>query len=277
MKNNLFYISILILAAMNCSDKIAGGSGAGNPGATTFAIVSVTDDKYAIPDTLLDSFYNTNTYKDTLFAEDDSSGRFALKSAELKINRIVFLFDSTDKKNPGQKAVLPPLLANSEGIVLEGPFAFNILSGESKPNLPVLTLPEGKYRGVRLEYDTLTSTLELQSLFIWKNSVVPMKIAEKFSSFDLFKNDSHTFNVHNGKNTSLKIVLNASKWFKGTAIISLLNDGQLHVDEDGTLYLGKGDKNGNPVALSNQIANNLKNSGKLIVRQTNASEDDLED
>lgn len=273
MKNKLRFYLILLLALLNCSDKIAGGSGAGNPGATTFAIVSVTTDSSEIPDTLTEGNSGIKMFPDTIRIDDDSSGLFIVNYAVLKINRIIFLFDSTGKKSPDRDSVHLPLISSDEGIIIEGPFLFNILGGISEPPLPGFSLPQGKYSGIRLEYDTLVPTMILHSSFQWNGRNLHLKVTEFFGGNDKFKKDANSFIINKNMKTTLKIVLNASKWLKGVSIVPLLNKGDLTIDRDDTLRLERSYPDTKSTSLADLIADNLRRSGKLFVNHTDISND----
>lgn len=268
MKNNWLYLTTLFFAVLNCSDKIAGGSGAGNPGATTVAIIAVTTDSSGIPDTILDSNSGIRMYPDTIKITDESSGKFVLTHAELKIRRIVFLFDSLEKKKPYMDSVQSPLIASDYGIILQGPFELNILSGVSLPPVPRFSLPEGKYNGIRLEYDSIHPAIILNCSFLWNGRTHRLIVSDLFNGNDVFKKDTNPFNINKKQKTTLRIILNASKWFRGIAIGPKLDNGELTIDSDSTLYLRSTGSNDQPSVFAGKIADNLRKSGKLLVNHS---------
>lgn len=274
MKNKWLYLIVLFFAVFNCSDKIAGGSGAGNPGATTVAIIAVSTDSSEIPDTILDSHSGIRMYPDTVKIIDDSSGKFVLTHAELKIRRIVFLFDSLEKKKPDINSVQSPLFASDFGIILEGPFELNILSGVSLPPVPQFSLPEGKYNGIRLEYDSINPAMILNCSFLWNGRTHHLIVSDLFNGYDVFKKDTNPFNINKKQKTTLRIILNASKWFRGIAIGPKLDNGELTLGQDSTLYLRSSVSNDQPSVLAGKIADNLRKSGKLLVNHSDTQDNE---
>jgi hypothetical protein len=274
MKNKWLYLILLFFAVFSCSDKIAGGSGAGNPGATTVAVIAVTTDSSEIPDTIPDAHSGIRMYPDTVKIIDDSSGKFVLIHAELKIRRIVFLFDSLEKRMPDLDSIQLPLTASDYGIILDGPFVFNILSGNSFPPVPRFSLPEGKYKGIRVEYDTIHPVMTLNCSFEWNGRTHHMTVSDFFTGNDMFKKENTSFNINRKRVTTLRILLNASKWFRGIAIGPKLDNGELTIGSDSTLYMKSSGSTVQSALLAGKIADNLRKSGKLLVNHSDTQKNE---
>ncbi len=159
MRQTALIISIGVALCLSCSNgnpSLAGGAGAGNPGSATFAmVIDTADSAFEMPKrltgrgnhalTVLDAAGNTVYISEVLVTvqsiwfEQEERDRDEDKSAE-----------NGQRGNSAHGSSLAGHEDQRRRSCIQGPFLFDVLSGESEPAARIDSLAPGDYIGVRV-------------------------------------------------------------------------------------------------------------------------------
>jgi hypothetical protein len=137
---------MICAALLGCEDKVAGGTGVGNPtGTTEFAVVATTDAPAA------KVAAGTVRNPDSSITVADAGGmKFTIVKAYVNIDAVrIRLPDGADCSHATE------VTCESDDIRLPGPFVSNLMTGASTPNLGTFLLPAGAYRRVEMRLEPL--------------------------------------------------------------------------------------------------------------------------
>lgn len=263
-------VCIGALTSMRCSltsGPLAGGSGLGNPPTNVaFAMAADTD---LIPELSKRaagaSPLVNNPSGRRLNIKDQSGLAYTVASAKVAVDFIRFVVaapESLSYLTLGQG-----LICDKTGIVITGPFVFDVINNTVVPPLDQLKLPSISYLGVEMLFirkDSL-NTVEITGDFVYLNTAhgfVFSLAGDKLGKY--VKQDSFLLE---GKHPAAIIVrLNASTWLDSVDLGSCLDKGWIGFDSNGVLVVdGKMPQGCNK--YNTIIQDNIINSGRLEIKK----------
>ncbi len=230
-------VGIYVLLYSGCSLDYAGGTGGGNPG-TKVSIVA---------DTGAERSKDNREYDTPLPIQDESLVLYA-HSAQIVVQRINFILDDSEKNDSLLSTYTGPLTILDDSVFLEGPFLFNALNGSCEPPFDTVTLPEAKYKGLKL------AILNNDSAFMEGYSIL-------FSGDFVLDDEKHNFSIklsneddikpfllegppvliNEDDSTEFRVTLNANHWLDYMDLkVDYLDDGTITFDPiSGDLNIDK--------------------------------------
>ncbi len=233
-------ISAILAAALAClpalngciTDRVAGGTGAGNPPLADVALSFKASSAPAPAIAKVASLSSPSLRNpDGSFAVADSVGtRLLLTGIAVRVQRIDF--DLPEGSNCDQVRDLP--CSGNEASV-NGPYSMDLISGNSVPAINFIKLPEGLYKTIGLEFEGHASGRDstddsTANIFI-RGELAGPEGKRKFG-FDLDLRDGLDFRDSAGipiKATAInRVVLSLSVdgWFAGTDLRKCLDQLQ---------------------------------------------------
>lgn len=263
-----FFAGVCSLYILSCGgNTIAGGTGAGNPGKTTVAIVTIPK-KDTNVNSLSRQLSKYLSAKD-IPVYDTSCQLFNVSSAKITVKRIHFIPDSSSKDSilllsrPQY-----PLEKDSESIFLNGPFLFDVINGTSTPHIDTLQLPSGKYRTVRMVINEGDQkTILLEGNLNYRDTVHNFSFQLPLTLNVDYQNKNQEITIAQHLSTEIKIVLDASKWLYDVNIRGCIDSGALPFESDGTLIIDGKVQPGPCLVVPTRISVNIVHSGSLNVIQ----------
>ena len=259
----LFCIGSLTL--MRCSlvsGPLAGGSGLGNP-PTNVAIAMVADTglpalgKKAATDLSLAN----NTSGRRLSIKDPEGLMYTVTAATITVQYIRFVVAA-----PESLSVLvldKGLAVDATGIVIPGPFVFDVINNIVDPPLDSIRLPRTRYLGVEMvvnKKDTLPS-IEISGDFTYAGTlhgfVFSLVCNKRFMC-----GISDGFSLLDTPATTITVRMNASTWLDSVDMGTCLDKGWIGFDSNGVLDVDDKMPQGCN-KYSQIIQENIVNSGRL--------------
>jgi hypothetical protein len=139
------------------------------------------------------------------------------------------------------------LSQDSESIILDKPFVFELVTGASYPSVCSLRIPEAKYSGIKLEphaddgapvgpfSDSFSVTLVGE--YIYQDTLHSFRISYRMDSPLIFRSDSGNANVSRDSTIHFHIALDIRTWFVGIDLKSCLDNNALPRQPNGDLIL----------------------------------------
>jgi hypothetical protein len=232
----LSFLALCILCSCG-TENVAGGSGAGNPGKTTVSIVAVPNapcSTISAPPSLLKvALLNELPVLDTV------NELYNVNKSHIIVKRIHFVVDPIDKERLASTPIDAPLRKDLESVILDGPFSFDALNGNSDPLLDSLILPDANYKGLRLviENGPKNNSIFLSGTFVYKDTLHNFKFDLPLTLNVAYDNYGSLLHISGSDSTDFRIILDASKWMWNVNIKSCLDSQSLTFDSTGTLVI----------------------------------------
>jgi hypothetical protein len=265
MKSSIKYaillcgLALLSISLIRCSsggDPVAGGTGTGNPGGSV--VVSMRADTGNAATSLAKSLLGPNPGSDKapsppVFAgqgyqiQDSGGMLMMIDTAYVNVQRIHFMLDSSADPSLLLKNFAGILSQDSESIILDKPFVFELVTGASYPSVCSLRIPEAKYSGIKLEphaddgapvgpfSDSFSVTLVGE--YIYQDTLHSFRISYRMDSPLIFRSDSGNANVSRDSTIHFHIALDIRTWFVGIDLKSCLDNNALPRQPNGDLIL----------------------------------------
>lgn len=173
-------------------------------------------------------------------------------------------------------------------ITLDGPYVFDLFTGQSLPDLSTFTVPSGVFRKVKFkvaEAKEEDGILGSNDILIGNSIVVegtfndsdgashPFRMALKYND-DFEIKDENGVQVPEGNITAVTASLNVETWFAGTNLQDCVKDGNLSYDANGILVINETTSGqGSCSEVKNTIRENIKNSLELESEDESESDD----
>jgi len=162
----------------------------------------------------------------------------------------------------------------TEQISIDGPFIFDLVSGESNPVLPSFDLEPGVYKRIDVRLDDtksedglLSATDDLMdNTFIVNGTFDYDGNANRNFTFVLKFNEDIRFEtaagfiVEEGEENNLVLSLNVSEWLQNVDITDCLDNGNVTLEQNGDLIINDENSNGVCSDFEQNIKTNLKNN-----------------
>jgi hypothetical protein len=279
----IIFIQQFLTCSKTTSTQITGGSGAGNPGGyVTVALIVDT----LIQNNLSKNSYNTLKLNKNLVLGtgsqfkivDDSGLNMIVTEAIIYIKAIHFMLETGQQPSKLLESFNQPLQYDSTSIILNGPFVFDAIGGICTPSIDTLKLPEAKYTGIKLLFDTnnLQKTPRAQAgktnYSVEINGNFNYHSTQRNFSFLLDVNQPiiyphyNTFSVVRNDTANINVIFNPQNWLKGISLLFCLDNNFIIFENNGDLIITENSGQQGPCnAIESTIRRNLIDSGKLNV------------
>lgn len=156
------------------------------------------------------------------------------------------MLDSSENPNQLLSGFKDSLSYDTESIILEKSFVFELVSGTNYPSLCSLSIPEAKYTGIKLEPDSeggisgpfsdgFSTTIVGQ--FLYHDSVHAFKLGFSMDAPIHLKHDRGAINVSRTATAHFQIVLDVNTWLVGINLKSCIDNNSLPRQPNGDLVL----------------------------------------
>lgn len=203
-----------------------------------------------------------------LVAEDDAGTAFALVAATLDVRDIrLDLPDGltcADVQDTLVGARCEPDDdtdgSGEDTIVIDGPFAVDLVAGTASPSLDDVVIPEASYRRVDIRVDA-EDDVSFAATADFQHDGLPhrLELALDFSE-DIRIEEAQGVEVTADTDLVAEFVVNS--WLGGIDLIACLEDGDLRTEGD-VVYLDDSSSGGACSDVENVIKDNMKNSGQF--------------
>lgn len=236
-------VSALLFSCAIGTHEVAGGSGAGNPGVT--ASVSIMADTITIPPATLEKAQNSgdSAIARALPLSDDSSMVLTATSAAVTVFRFEFLLDDTGHCDSLVDS-FPELSCDTAGMLLDGPFVFDMVSLAADSLFDSLRLPAASYRGMKLAIgcrddadSTTCSPVVIAGTFNYRDTLRQFTFTIPFSTKLLYKYSGQPVEIDPADTAIFKLTVSARQWLAGVDIAGGLNSGSVPLDSTGNLVI----------------------------------------
>lgn len=230
------------MALMGClNDKVAGGTGIGNPGNTEFAVVA-TSTTTALTKTASGSVRNP----DSSFTVTDAGGTpFTIRRAYVNIDEVrIRLPDGENCEH-----VPDTVACANDDIEIPSPFLSDLMTGTSTPDVGTFSTPIGAYRRVEMKLAPLsasapspTEALRGHTVFISGDFAYKGKSDRTFTitldiDEELRIESTDGMTVLDTGVTRLLVQLKVDDWLAHSNITSCLDADSLSLDSAGNLAI----------------------------------------
>jgi hypothetical protein len=266
-----------IIAAwtLGCSSStapMAGGSGAGNP-TTTVALAMIADTGLprgtaTLAKTAAAPPPVTGREKRTLTIRDMDAFAYTIDTATIAVKEIHFL--AADPAMLDAIAIPFNLSRDAKGIVIPGPFIFDVIRGTVTPSIDGIALPSMRYSGisllVRKKGLALTDTyaVEVGGNVAYANTVHRFSVKLLFNLSITYRADHGDFILDGSRTAHIAIALNASQWLDSVDLGSALNKDKIAFDTNGTLVIDAASPDTVNSRYEQAIRRNIIASGVLV-------------
>lgn len=257
--------SLSLILSIGCSGNgdTASGTGVGNPGKTTVALLADTN-----------SLRNQKTF-DIISAD---SLPMTIDDAKFIAKEIRFLLN--DEYSADNLELPDNLISLDTAIAYIGIVIFDAISGTSTPSLSEFELPEAKYVGLDLilEDDSTKVPLEfngyvinVNGTFTYKDTVrnYEMWLNVHDANRDLYKINGSPIFISNQNNSRFEIVLYANKWLENIYLKQHIEEGQIDLNIDGDMIIDsqidKDKSNHIYPQFNRQVKQNIFKSGEIKI------------
>ncbi len=263
-----FLFSVQITLTGCSISQHTGGTGVGNPSGTT--VVSIVADTLSTEGTLP---INKKTYEAPVPIIDDSLTLLAT-SAYIVVQKIYFILDDNDKNDSLLSLYSGPLTFEDDNVILDGPFVFDALTGVCDIPFNSISLPEVRYKGIKLDIGNHDSTLMEGYTIILAGELYFDNTPRKFSiKLDLDKDmrpyliDGPAILTEENDDVEFQLTLNANRWLDNMDIkTDYLNDGSISFDPvSGDLNINKSTGPNAYKDFNKAVRMNMFNSGTLQI------------
>lgn len=247
---------LICAALMACTEeKVAGGTGIGNPGGTAeFAVLATSSAPLAkISAGAPRIAGGTVRNPDSSFSVPDAGGTvFTIRKAFVNIDGVRIRLPDGETCEHASGVV-----CESGDIRLPGPFISDLMTGVATPAIDSFTVPAGNYMRVELRLEAMLPgaptpepALEGHSMFIAGNFDYAGK-ADRIFSIALDFNEATPIESGTGMTvqdsgvTRMLVLLKVDDWLANTNITQCLNDKTLALDSAGNLAIDKDHTCGN--------------------------------
>jgi hypothetical protein len=279
MKNSALSVPIglsLALGIVHCggaSDPVAGGTGTGNPGGsvvvsmladtgidlTTLSKVSANPSSSDAPNAGPPSFAGRGV------AIHDAGGMpIAIDTAYLRVKRIHILLDSSEDAAQLASGFPGARQHDSEGFILDEPFVFELVSGTSIPAACTLSLPEAKYRGIKLKSDSgahaqpgSTYDVTLVGRYQYNDTTYAFRIGLDMPAPVIINRANAPVAVSHIDTTHFQVVFDAGTWFVDADLKGCIDNGSLPRQPNGELVVTTPPSSGSCTGILDNIRQNL--------------------
>ncbi len=260
---------------------IAGGSGTGNPGGSVVVAVIADSESSSLqkintlamntPGPAYKGPKDGSGQKPSLTVEDSDGLGFMVDSAKLHIQSIQFILESGQQCSRLIEGFDGGLRCDSDGVVLDGPFVVDLLTGVSTPALDSVRLPEASYAGIHLRLGpqagslapTTESTLEIYGTFSYENESHFFSMELSIDQPASFRRAGAPVLVSRNDTTHFSVKLDPAQWFDSLSFKDCLDTGALTLDQNGDLFIGRGRGSGACRNIDESIGRNVIGSGRL--------------
>jgi hypothetical protein len=251
-------LALLLIGLIRCNggDPVAGGTGTGNPGGSV--VVSMRADTGAGSTALAKAMTGPSDSTSKMpgppaFAgrgyqiQDDGGMLMMIDTAYVKVQKIHFMLDSSDDPSLLLKDFSGSLSQDSESIILDKPFVFELVTGTSYPSICSLNIPEAKYSGITLDppvdggdsggpfSDSFSVTLVGE--YLYQDTLHYFRVSFRMDSPLIFRSDGGNVNVSRDSTIHLQIALDVRTWFVGIDLKNCLDNNSLRRQPNGDLLL----------------------------------------
>lgn len=168
-----------------------------------------------------------------------------------------------------------PVICENDKVVVEGPFVFDLITGDSTPSLEEVTLPEGTYKridvrledadtadGLVLEDDAMNETsLLARGTVVVEGEILEFGLALKFNEDARFERPEGIEVSGNGGELSLH--LDVATWFEGVDLAGCLASGDVEVSDGGVYWIDEDVSGGDCSSIEGDLKENIKTSGQI--------------
>ncbi|MBN1982545.1 MAG: hypothetical protein JW795_13510 [Chitinivibrionales bacterium] len=275
------------LVFWGCSgNNIAGGTIVGNPSTVT-SIAILADTGF---DNKSESIKPTETMQSRegqlvrhppkILIHDSVNFSLDITKASMSIQKVLFVLDKYENAEALLKGMKTKLRSDSNTLVLDGPFEFDVLSGISNPPLENIRLPRAHYCGIKLVVDTqfckTTSTanapypIVLGGNFEYRDTVRTFTIKLSFnmtSYYRIWGSCGPSIFLSERDSTLFLIGFSARRWLERTNIRQMIDQKQIELDEKGSLVIDNSTESKWITSLKEQLQYNIIYSGSLYVKK----------
>jgi hypothetical protein len=250
-------------ALMGClNEKVAGGTGIGNPGNTEFAVVAASGP------VLAKTGDGTVRNPDSSFSVTDAGGtQFTIRKAFANVSNVrIRLPDGSGCEGTSE------VTCESGDIRLPGPFVSDLMTGASTPELKSFVAPAGAYRRVELRLEPLSPAAATPEPALGGHTIFISGIFEYSGktarAFTIALDFDEETRVESGQGmtvldsgvTRMLVRLKVDTWLAHSNITSCLADHSLALDSAGNLAIDKDHTCGN---LEQSLRDGIKGSCDL--------------
>jgi hypothetical protein len=262
MKSSIKYaillggLALLSISLILCSggDPLAGGTGTGNPGG--LVVVSMRADTGAGSTVLAKTITGPGTSKMSrppAFAgrgyqiQDGGGMLIMIDTAYVNVQKIHFMLEGSEDPSLLLKDFAGSLSYDSESIILDKKFVFELVAGASYPSICSLSIPKAKYTGIKLEPDANggasigpfsdSFSVTLVGEYIYQDTLHYFRMSYRMDSPLIFRSDSSNFNVSRDSTLHLRIALDVRTWLIDIDLKNCLDNNSLPRQPNGDLLL----------------------------------------
>lgn len=261
----LSLVSFTLITQTGCSGggDTASGTGVGNPGKTTVAL-------------LADTIYSRSNKVLKIKTED--SLPITIDDARFVAKEIRFLLN--DEYSADDLELPSNLISLDTAIAYTGTVVFDAITGTSTPSLSQFELPEAKYVGIDLilEDDSTKVPSEFNGYvinicgtFIYENLErdYSMWLNVHETNRDLYKIKGDPVFISQKNSSRFDIILYANKWLENIYLKQHIEEGQIALNSDGSMTIdGNIDKDEHThiyEQFNRQVKQNIFKSGEISI------------
>lgn len=266
----LFVTVIAAAISLSCSlsDSMAGGTGVGNPTVT----VSLFADTGSIdPDGMLapsPSFLHRVSRLIPIV--DDDSLVLLAASMIITVEKIHFYLDASENSYELLEKLNDSRFdADSESIILNGPFTFDVLTGASIPPIDSAQLPAAKYTGIKLHITNLSHVndyaIEVFGTFEYKDAEREFSILMEENANAFYKFDEPVIELTEDDSVRFLLFLDADEWLSSVSLKGYLDNNEISLDPNGNLVIDKSTNTAPYKDFKKSFKQNIIRSGYLHI------------
>lgn len=266
---SIFVVTVIAAAiSLSCSfsDPMAGGTGVGNP---TVTVSLFADTAYAVSDGIPSPSLHNRVSRQLPIIDEDSLVLLA-EAMIITVEKIHFFLDTSEnsyalleKLNDGR------FDADSESIIMNGPFTFDVLTGASIPPIDSARLPAAKYTGIKLHITNLSNindyAIEVAGTFEYKDADRNFSILMEENANAFYKFDGPAFQISEDDSVKFLLFLDADEWLSSVSLKGYLDNNTISLDSNGNLVIDKS-TNASPYKdFKKSFKSNIIRSGYLHI------------
>lgn len=178
---------------------------------------------------------------------------------------------------------------DGEEIEIRGPFIFNLLTGESFPDIGTIEIPSGIVKEIEIKIDDVEEdetlpdgvpadlaghTLLVEGTFTDGDAATPFSLLLDFDEEVEFENldgieVSEVVDIN-----AIIISFDVSSWLSGVDMAACVADGDVEVADDGTVVITEDSSSGDCSDIEDTIKDNIEASGTLDEDDDDDGEED---
>jgi hypothetical protein len=263
-------LGVFALSTLRCSTStapVAGGTGLGNP-TTPVALSMVADTGLASGTATLAKNAARNIAADKpdrrlLTIRDIDTQPFTIDTATIAVQEIRLLV--VDASVLDTLTIPAGLQRDADGIILPGPYVFDVMRGTVTPSIDKVVLPSLRYSGVMMavKKKDLTDAVTIGGTYMYKTETHRFSFKLLFNLNIKYRSAKGDFVLDGAKTAHLTITLNASQWLDSADLAAGIDKGKIGFDSTGVLVIDSSSKDTAATRYAQAIRRNIIASGAL--------------